>query len=102
MKEKRFDLISLIATYVYLKEKYNDVDEGLKEDSSEDLVNIVTLLHPLEKFLAIPDKKSIVKKSFNELSAICLNNTESQETAFLSKVNVYTGGFINDILLPNI
>ncbi len=92
MKEKRFDLISLIATYVYLKEKYNDVDKGLKETSSEDLGNIVTLLKPLEKFLAIPDKKSIVKKSFNELSAICLNNIEGQETAFLSKVNEYAEG----------
>lgn len=90
MKEKRFYLISLIATYGYLKEKYNKVEEGVSKHLDEDIDNIVSLIKPLEKFVAIPDKADFVKEAFAEIDSFCRDNTSGKETLFINKIKEYS------------
>ena len=90
MKEEKFYLISFIATYVYLKEKYDDISDGLREKNPEDIANILSLLQPLEKFIAIPDKKEFIENSIEELREIFIGKSISKEKEFLSRVNKYT------------
>lgn len=90
MKEKRFYLISLIATYGYLREKYNKVEDGVSKHLDEDIDNIVSLIQPLEKFVVIPDKADFVRQAISEIDSFCRDNTCGTETLFIQKIKTYS------------
>jgi hypothetical protein len=96
MIEERFYLISMISSYVYLKEKYDDLSVLAEDETLKDLDEIYAILRPLEKYLIVPDKKNIISKAMTELSNIYKETNLYRDKIFLSKIAEYSKNLEED------
>ena len=84
--KKQFELITLLSTYVYLKEKYTVLDKVVEEKNQTDIKKILELLRPLEKFIVLPDKVDTIEHSYEILEKFFNTGTKGRESDFFNEI----------------
>jgi len=83
---ERFYLISLLSTYVFLKEHCQKIENCSAEKRSQNVDRILKLLQPLENYVHIPDKVDFINRAYDEIESIWKTNKSGQETALFKQV----------------
>ncbi len=86
---ERFYLISLLSTYVFLKEHCQKIENCSANKRSQNIDRILKLLQPLENYVHIPDKVDFINRAYDEIESIWKTNKSGQETALFKQVELY-------------
>jgi hypothetical protein len=85
---ERFYLISLLSTYVYLKEHCRKIENCSSEKRNDNIDKILELLQPLENYVHIPDKIDFLNQAYDAIELIWSNNKVGHETELFKKVKI--------------
>jgi hypothetical protein len=86
---QRFYLITLLSTYVFLKEHCKKLENCSSEKRNDNIDKILQLLQPLEAYVHIPDKIDFISKAYDEVELIWAENKKGQEKVFFEEVKKY-------------
>ena len=90
---QRFYLITLLSTYVFLKEHCKKLENCSDEKRNDNIEKILQLLQPLEAYVHIPDKIDFMKQAYDEIESIWKEKQQGQEKVFFEKVRHYAANF---------